>query len=108
MPRMSRRKRKVLGAVAAGDGASVFVDADVAIFHLTTVAFDPDRPSVRELIGRFQHFAVARASGLVAAHGDHKLVPVLWFVVLEVLVRPREQVVAALQLATADEHAAVS
>ena len=67
----------------------------------------PMGPVSGSLVGRFQHFAVARAMGRVALHRDDQLVPILRFVVLEILVRTGERIVAALELAAAQEYAAV-
>ena len=80
----------------------VLPDANSPILHLAAVAFDADRAGRGQIKGLFQHFAVARAMGFVATDRDDELIPVLRFVILEVLVRAGERVVAALELSAAE------
>src|SRR4051794_9191738 len=83
------------------------MDPNVPIFHLTAVAFDANRAGRGQLEGRFQQLAIACAASLVVSNGDHELIPILRMVILEILVRTRDEIVAALDLASANEDTAV-
>src|SRR5262245_43973540 len=86
----------------------LLLNANPAVFHLAAVAFQADRPGLRQFEGLFEHFAITGAAR-PAVLGDYdKLVPFLRFVAgLVVRRRAGEGVVAALELRLAKEYAAV-
>src|SRR5262249_53980165 len=92
---------------APGTFSPPFLQPPLAVLHLPAVGFQPDRPGRRQLQRLLQHLAVAGAVSDVVLHHHHDLVPVLCLVLLQLLVRPGDQVVAHLQLRPAQEQAAV-
>lgn len=77
------------------------------IFHLAAVAFKSNRAGGGDFERAFQDFPVARAEGNAVGHGDLDFIPILRLVFLQVLVWPGNEIIAALQLRSADEYAAV-
>src|SRR5208282_868561 len=84
-----------------------FLETNSAVLHLTAVALQANRSGRGDIEGGFEHFAIASAERLAAADGDDDLIPVLRLVMLQMVVRPRDEIVAALQLRPANEDAAV-
>src|SRR5262245_39033255 len=82
-------------------------DANPTVLHLAAVALEPDWTGGRDLQLAFQRFPVAGRFCDPVLHGDHQLIPVLGLVLLQSGEGPRQRVVAALPLRTADVHAAV-
>src|SRR2546423_1415679 len=81
--------------------------ADVAILHLTAIGFKADRASFRKFDRILQHFAVASAVRDTMPDGDLDCVPILRLVLLKLLVRTGDEIIATLQLWLANEDTAV-
>src|ERR1017187_8521369 len=79
----------------------------VAILHLAAVGFEADGAGPGNFERGLQHLAVAGAMRDVVRHRHLDLIPILRLVLLELLVRTGDEVIAALQLRFADENAAV-
>src|SRR5881394_43048 len=84
-----------------------FLDADAAVLHLTAVAFEADGAGGGEFHRSFQNLSIAQAIGHAFVHGHFDLVPVASPVMLEVLVRAGERVIAALKLSATNEDPAI-
>jgi len=63
-----------------------FLQADAAIFHLSTVGFEADRAGGWDFERVFQNFAVASAMRDAVLHRYLDFIPLLLFVFLEFLV----------------------
>src|ERR1039457_1715520 len=70
-----------------------FLQADAAIFHLTTVTFQSNGAVCGNLQRGFEEFVVAGAVRLAAVYGDNNFIPILRLVTCELLVRPGDEVV---------------
>ena len=84
-----------------------FLQPNVTVFHLATIAFQPDRTVCGHLKLSVEHFPVASAMSNAVFHNHNDFIPILRLIFFEVLPRTGENVVAALELRTANEHAAV-
>src|SRR6185436_9901293 len=74
------------------------LDPDIAVLHLPAVGFEADGAGLWKLQRVFEDLAVAGAMRDVVLHHHDDLVPVLRLVILQRLVRPSHEVVAALEL----------
>jgi len=79
--------------------------ADPAVFHLTTITFQPDGASHGKFECLFKDFSVAGAVCHAIAHLDDQFIPFLGAVMFQVLIRARQGVVAALELWASNEYA---
>src|SRR6267142_5410584 len=87
---------------------SIFFDSDTAVFHLAAIAFESDRPRGRHFHRGLEHFTVAETEGGTVFDRDFDFIPFARAIVLQLLVRAGEKIVATLQLRTPNEDAAVS
>src|SRR5438128_10442389 len=83
------------------------LDADAAVFHLAAVAFEADGTGGGNFHGRLQYFAVAHAVRRSVFNDHLDFIPIASAIVLKLLVRAGEQVVAALKLPATHKDAAV-
>src|SRR5436853_3071140 len=84
-----------------------FLQSDAAVFHLAAIPLEADGAGGGKLHRGFENFAVAGGVGFAALHRDDDFIPLLRFVLRELLVWPGEEVVPTLKLWLADEDAAV-
>ena len=80
----------------------------MAVFHLPAIAFESDRPRGGHFHRSLEYFTVAKAEGQPVFDRDFDFIPIARAIILQLLVRTGEKIVAALQLRTANEDAAVS
>src|SRR6185436_16381032 len=73
------------------------LELDVPVFHLVAVRLQADGPARGQGQRIHQHLAVAFAMRDVVLHRHDDFIPVLRLVFLQLLVRPRHEVIAALE-----------
>jgi len=77
------------------------------VLHLPAIAFKPDGSGGRHRERIRQNLAVAGAKRDAVCHRDLDFIPILRLIFLQILVRPGDEIIAALQLRLADEDTAV-